>query len=90
MTLNPKCQSHCRRHELSQKQLSSSSHLLIRGGVEDTRLEAKAKDTKKIRSQLQPYRRPPVQGQGQERSRTRPRTQAQVFSKKEALKKFFQ
>ena len=28
----------------------------IRGGVEDTRLEAKAKDTKKIRGQGQPFR----------------------------------
>ena len=27
-----------------------------RGGVEDTRLEAKAKDTKKIRGQGQPFR----------------------------------
>ena len=30
--------------------------LIIRGGVEDTRLEAKAKDTKKIRGQGQPFR----------------------------------
>ena len=30
--------------------------LKIRGGVEDTRLEAKAKDTKKIRGQGQPFR----------------------------------
>ena len=30
--------------------------LLLRGGVEDTRLEAKAKDTKKIRGQGQPFR----------------------------------
>ena len=36
-----------------------SSHifmLLIRGGVEDPRLEIKAKDTKKIRGQGQPFR----------------------------------
>ena len=32
------------------------SALMIRGGVEDTRLEAKAKDTKKIRGQGQPFR----------------------------------
>ena len=59
--------------------------LLTSGGVEDTRLEAKAKDTKKIRSQ------------GQKQNLTRPRTgmleakartQAQVFSKK-SLQKFF-
>ena len=29
---------------------------VARGGVEDTRLEAKAKDTKKIRAQGQPFR----------------------------------
>ena len=52
---------------------------LIRGGVEDTRLEAKAKDTKKIRS--------PIQGQ----TLSRPRTQVQVFSsKKRSLQIFFQ
>ena len=30
--------------------------VIYRGGVEDTRLEAKAKDTKKIRGQGQPFR----------------------------------
>ena len=30
--------------------------MLFKGGVEDTRLEAKAKDTKKIRGQGQPFR----------------------------------
>ena len=30
--------------------------MISRGGVEDTRLEAKAKDTKKIRGQGQPFR----------------------------------
>ena len=43
-----------------------------RGGVEDTRLEAK--DTKKIR------------GQGQGQTLSRPRTQAQVLSKKKKKK----
>ena len=55
-----------------------------RGGVEDTRLEAK--DTKKIRGQGQgqPFR-------GQTLSRPRPRTQAQVLSKekKRSSQKFF-
>ena len=63
-----------------------------RGGVEDTRLEAKAKDTKKIRGQGQPFR-------GQTLSR--PRTgmleakakdqghKAQVLSKKKKKKKVF-
>ena len=70
------------------------SRLICRGGVEDTRLEAKAKDTKKIRGQ--------GQGQGQPfrgQTLSRPRTEmleakakdqghkAQVLSKKK--KKFF-
>ena len=43
-------------------------HILVtRGGVEDTRLEAKAKDTKKIRSQVQGQ---PFQGQTLSRPRT--------------------
>ena len=37
--------------------------LVSRGGVEDTRLEAKAKDTKKIRGQGQPLRDIPSRGQ---------------------------
>ena len=52
------------------------------GGVEDTRLEAKAKNTKKIRGQ----------GQGQECSRPRPRTKntnASVFLIKKVFKKNF-
>ena len=52
------------------------SMLVGRGGVEDTKIEAK--DTKKFR------------GQGQTLSRPRPRTQTQVFSKKKVLKNFFQ
>ena len=38
---------------------------MLRGGVEDTRLEAKAKYTKKVRSQGQPFR-----GQNLSRPRT--------------------
>ena len=41
--------------------------LIIRGGVEDTRLEAKAKDTKKIRGQGQGQ---PFRGQTLSRPRT--------------------
>ena len=52
--------------------------IVIRSEVEDTRLEAKAKDTKKF------------WGQGQTLSRPRPRTKAQVFSKKRSSKIFFQ
>ena len=58
-------------------QLSNS-----RGGVEDTRLEAKAKDTKKFRGQ----------GQGQTLSRPRPRTKdsdASVLQTKKGLQRFF-
>ena len=57
-----------------------------RGGVADTRREAKAKDTKKIRGQGQGQ---PFRGQTLSRPRSGmleakegPRTQAQVFSKK--------
>ena len=78
---------------LAAKSVQSLNHTLItRGGVEDTRLEAKAKakDTKKIRGQGQPFR-------GQTLSR--PRTgmleakakdqghKAQVLSKKKKKKR---
>ena len=55
---------------------------MSRGVVEDTRLEAEAKDTKKFRGQ----------GQGQNLSRPRPRTKdtgASVLQKKGSLKNFF-
>ena len=63
-----------------------------RGGVEDTRLEAKVKDTKENpRPRTAFPRADPLEakdksarGQGQG-----PRTQAQVFSKKKGLQKFF-
>ena len=54
--------------------------LLNRGGVEDTRLEAKAKDTKK--GQGQPFR-------GQTLSRPRTMDTSEVFSKK-VFKPIFQ
>ena len=57
--------------------------MICRGGVEDTRLEAKAKDTKIFRGQ----------GQGQTLSRPRPRTKdtgASVLQKKEGFQKNFQ
>ena len=51
------------RHTASNNGLLRQSYQCIRrnrprnrGGVEDTRLEAKAKDTKKIRGQGQPFR----------------------------------
>ena len=58
--------------------------LIGRGGVEDTRLEAK--DTKKIRGQGQPFR-------GQTLSRPRPRTKdtstSALQKKKKSSQKFF-
>ena len=55
-----------------------------RGGVEDTRLEAKAKDTKKSEAKDKDSfsEDRPSRGQG-------PRTQARAFSKKKTLQKFF-
>ena len=63
-----------------QKCYYSSKLVITRGGVEDRKLEAKAKDTKKFR------------GQGQTLSRPRPRTKdtdASVLQKKRPLKFFF-
>ena len=65
--------------------------VITRGGVEDTKLEAKAKDTKKIRGQGQPFR-----GQTLSRPRTgmleakAKDTAASVLKKKKnSSKKFF-
>ena len=64
---------------------------IFRGGVEDTRLEAKAKNTKKIQGQGQPFREQtlsrPRNAQGKDQG---PRTQPKVLSKKKrSSKKFF-
>ena len=64
-----------------------------RGGVEDTRLEAKAKDTKKSEAKAKDslFEDRTSRGQGQECSRPRPRTKdtgASVLRKK-SLQKFF-
>ena len=68
---------------------------LTRGGVEDTRLEAKAKGTKKFEAKakdsLSEDRH--SRGQGQECSRPRPKTKdtsASVLQKKKVFKNFFQ
>ena len=66
---------------------------LTRGGVEDTRLEAKAKNTKK-----NPWPRPrtafprtePLEAKDRNARGQGPRTQAQAFSKKRSSKFFFQ
>ena len=63
----------------------SKNGVMGRGGVEDTRLEAKAKDTKKIRGQGQGQ---PFRGQGQGQG---PRTQraSALQKKKRSSQKFF-
>ena len=64
--------------------------ILNRGGVEDVRLEAKAKNTKKSGAKDSPSKEKASQGQGQEFLRPRPRTKdtgASVLRKK---KIFFQ
>ena len=63
------------------------------GGVEDTRLEAKAKDTKKSEAKAKDslYEDRHSRGQGQECSRPRTKdTGASVLQKKEVFKNFFQ
>ena len=82
-----------RRSRLPQRASLQTTVYKIRGGVEDTRLEAKAKDTKKIRGQGQGQ---PFRGQ----TLSRPRTgmleakakdqghKAQVLSKKKKKKVF--
>ena len=64
---------------------------MSRGGVEDTRLEAKAKDTKKIRGQGQGQ---PFRGQNLSRPRTgmleaKDRGHRRKCSQKKSLQKFF-
>ena len=60
-----------------------------RGGVENTRLEVKAKDTQKIRGQGQPSEDRPSRGQGQECSRPRTKdTSASLLQKKGPQKSF--
>ena len=64
-----------------------------RGGVEDTRLEAKAKDTKKseAKAKVSLFENRPSRGQGQECLRPWPRTKgttASVLQKKDLQKRF--
>ena len=73
---------------------STNSYLIIRGGVEDARLEAKAKDTKKSKAKakdsLSEDRH--SRGQGQECSWPRPRTKdtsASALRKKKVFTKIF-
>ena len=74
--------------------LGNVCRITARGGVEDTRLEAKAKDTKKSEAKDSLSEGRPSRGQGQECSRPRPRTKdtaARVLQKKKrkSSKKFF-
>ena len=76
--------------------LSSWGRVMIRGGVEDTRLEAKAKDkdTKKSEAKAKDSlsKDKTSRGQRQECSRPRPRTKdtgASVFQKKKGFQNFF-
>ena len=65
--------------------------IMTRGGVEDTRLEAK--DTKKSEAKDSLSEDRTSRGQGQECSRPRPRTKdtlASVLQKKKVIKIFFQ
>ena len=67
--------------------------VIVRGGVEDTRLEAKAKDTKKIEAKDSLSEDRHSRGQGQECSRPRPRTKdtrARALQKKKVFPKIFQ
>ena len=68
--------------------IQSSAEKTTRGGVEDTRLEAKDTKTSKAKDSLSEDR--PFRGQEQECSRLSARTQAQVFSKKKGLQKVSQ
>ena len=64
-------------------------HSTVRGGVEDTRLEAKAKDTKKIRGQGQGQ---PFRGQTLSRPRTKDtkrKCSPKKKKKKRSSQKFF-
>ena len=73
--------------QLTHLAMNLRSYMVLRGGVEDTRLEAKAKDTKisEAKDSLSEDRHSRGQGQG-------PRTQAQVLfkKKKRSSQKIFQ
>ena len=64
-----------------------------RGGVEDTRLEAKAKDTKKIQGQGQPFRGQtlsrPTTGMLEAKAKDQGHSR-KCFPKKKVFKKVFQ
>ena len=65
------------------KEKLQTQRIKTRGGVEDTRLEAKAKDTKKNpRPRTVFSRTDPLEAKNRNAQGQGPRTQPQVFSKK--------
>ena len=76
---------------MSETILRRNNSIITRGGVEDTRLEAKAKDTKKSMAKAKDSLSEDRTSRGQGQECSRPRTQAQAFSKKKKVfKNFFQ
>ena len=69
---------------------SKPSYIVIRGGVENTRLEVKAKDTKNPRPRPRTAfpNTNPLEAKDRNTRGQGLRTQAQVFSKKKIFKKF--
>ena len=69
---------------------AAGSCVETRGGVEDARLEAKAKDTKKSKDKNSPSEDRPSRGQGQECSWPRTKnTSANAHQKRNTSSKFF-
>ena len=67
------------------------ARLIIRGEVEDTKLEAQAKNTKKFEAKNSPSENRPSPSQGQECSRSRTKdTGGSILQKKKFFKNFFQ
>ena len=67
--------------------LSVTQAVYSRGGIEETRLEAKAKHTKKFRGQGQPFRR---QTLSMPRLRTKDTAASVLKTEKKVFKKVFQ
>ena len=78
----------CLKSDFNAKLSFKSKYGAIRGEVEDTRLEAKAKDTKKSEAKAEDSPSEDRLSRGQRLNCSRPRTQAQVFSKKRRSKIF--
>ena len=84
--------SHTGQKFFKKNFLKNDRALFCRGGVEDTRLEAKPKATKKSEAKAKDslFEDRPSRGQGQECSRPRPRTKdTRASVKKKILQKIF-